>query len=124
MICSDTSSFIAFLQGDKGHDVDLIAEALGRRFLKLAPVSVTELISYPALPVGMEDLVLRTPLLEITSGYWERAGRTRALLIRHRYRPKIAATLIAQSCLDHDVPLITRDQDFQPFRKLAGLRLL
>lgn len=124
MICSDTSSFIAFLQGDKGHDVDLIAEALGRRLLNLAPVSVTELISYPALPVGMQDLVLRTPVLQITPGYWERAGRTRSLLIQHQYRPKIADTLIAQSCLDHDAPLITRDQDFQAFRKLAGLRLL
>ncbi|MBI1983591.1 MAG: PIN domain-containing protein [Acidobacteria bacterium] len=124
MICSDTSSFIAFLQGDKGHDVDLITEALGHRLLKLAPVSVTELISYPALPVGMQDLVLRIPLLENTSGYWERAGRTRALLIQHQYRPKIADTLIAQSCLDHDVALITRDKDFAAFQKLAGLRLL
>lgn len=124
MICCDTGSFIAFLQGDKGQDVDLIVEALGRRLLKLSPVSVTELMSSPTLPGAMEALILRTPLLEVTPGYWERAGRTRALLIHHHYRPKIADTLIAQSCLDHDVPLITRDQDFQAFTKLAGLRLL
>ena len=124
MICSDTSSFIAFLHGETGHDVDLITEALGRRQLTLAPASVSELLSYPALPGTMQDLILKTPLLEVTPGYWERAGRTRALLIQHQYRPKIADTLIAQSCLDHDVPLITRDEDFKSFEKLAGLRLL
>jgi predicted nucleic acid-binding protein len=33
-------------------------------------------------------------------------------------------TLIAQSCLDHDVPLITRDADFRPFERLARLKLV
>jgi predicted nucleic acid-binding protein len=46
------------------------------------------------------------------------------LLIQHQCRPKIADTLIAQSCLDHDVPLITRDVDFKAFQKFAGLQLL
>jgi predicted nucleic acid-binding protein len=32
-------------------------------------------------------------------------------------------TLIAQTCIDHDVPLITRDQDFRHFVS-AGLTLL
>jgi len=32
-------------------------------------------------------------------------------------------TLIAQSCIDHHVPLITRDGDFRPFARYAGLTL-
>jgi predicted nucleic acid-binding protein len=32
--------------------------------------------------------------------------------------------LVAQSCLDHKVPLITRDRDFRHFARLAGLKLL
>jgi predicted nucleic acid-binding protein len=31
--------------------------------------------------------------------------------------------LIAQSCIDHDVPLITRDTDFRHFAKHCGLKL-
>jgi predicted nucleic acid-binding protein len=34
----------------------------------------------------------------------------------------LADTLIAQACLDHEVPLVTRDPDFRHFRT-AGLRL-
>jgi predicted nucleic acid-binding protein len=31
--------------------------------------------------------------------------------------------MIPQSCLDHGIPLITRDRDFSSFQKFAGLRL-
>ena len=56
-------------------------------------------------------------------GYWERAGRLRALAIGGGHKAKLADTLIAQACLDHDVPLVTRDSDFRHFRA-AGLRVL
>ncbi len=124
MICADTSSFVAVMQAGSGRDVDLVVGAMRQRGLVLAPASVAELLSDPGLPSGFEDLVLRTPQLEITTGYWERAGRLRARLMRHRFRPKLADTLIAQSCLDHDVLLVSRDRDFYAFQKLARLRLL
>jgi predicted nucleic acid-binding protein len=44
-----------------------------------------------------------------------RAGKTKA---------KLADTLIAQLCIDHEVPLITRDRDFSHFQKFCGLKLL
>lgn len=124
MICADSSSFIGFVKGESEHDVELVAQALAYRLLVLSPISVTELLSDPHLTLFMQQSVSEIPTLEITVGYWDRAGRLRALLIRHQFRPKIADTLIAQSCLDHDVPLVTRDRDFQAFRKYAGLRLL
>jgi hypothetical protein len=37
-------------------------------------------------------------------------------------RPGRDSTLIAQSCIDHDVPLITADTDFRHYAPL-GLRL-
>ena len=45
-------------------------------------------------------------------------------MLRHQVRPKVADTLIAQTCLDHGVPLVTRDWDFSSFQKFAGLRVL
>jgi predicted nucleic acid-binding protein len=36
---------------------------------------------------------------------------------------RLADTLIAQSCIDHHVPLITRDVDFRHFAKLGMLVL-
>jgi predicted nucleic acid-binding protein len=45
-------------------------------------------------------------------------------MFRQQLRPKLADTLIAQSCLDHGVPLVTRDRGFSSFQKFAGLRVL
>jgi hypothetical protein len=122
--CADTSSLVAYIQGEQGSDVDLVDRALADCSLVLAPVSVTELLSDPLLIPALEKFILGIQQLEIKAGYWERAGKLRAKLMRRRYRPKIADTLIAQSCLDYQVPLITRDRDFSAFQELAGLRLL
>jgi predicted nucleic acid-binding protein len=124
MTCADTSSVISYMQGEKGSDVDLVDRALADHRLLLAPISLTELLSDPRLPPVFESLVLAIPRLELSPGYWHRTAKLRVLLMRGGYRPKIADSLIAQSCLDHDVPLITRDRDFAAFQKLAGLQLL
>jgi predicted nucleic acid-binding protein len=124
MICADTSSVVALLQGEQGRDVEVVRNALVDGILVLAPASVAELLSDPAITPPIEESVLDIPQLETTPGYWERAGRLRAKLMRHRFRPKLADSLIAQSCLDHDVVLVTRDRDFSSFQKLAGLRLV
>jgi predicted nucleic acid-binding protein len=124
MICADTSSLIAYWDGQLGADVDLIDLALADQVLMLAPMCLSELLSSPRLTTDLEQALLQIPLLEITPGFWERAGKLRATLMRRRYRPKLADTLIAQTCLDHQVPLITRDRDFVAFQKIAGLRLL
>lgn len=124
MICADTSSVVALLKGEQGWDVELVRNALVDGVLVLAPASVAELLSDPAITPPIEDSVADIPQLETTAGYWERAGRLRATLMRERFRPKLADALIAQSCLDYNVILVTRDRDFSPFQKLAGLRLV
>jgi predicted nucleic acid-binding protein len=124
MICADTSSLVALLGGKSGRDVDLVRQALSDRLLCVSPISVTELLSDPDPAPSLEELVTQIPRLEISPGYWERAGELRAKMFRRQFRPKIADTLIAQSCLDHDVPLVTRDRDFLSFQKFAGLRVL
>lgn len=124
MICADSSSFIAFTKGGSERDCHLVAEALAKNQLVLSPISQTELLSDPKLTRALKETIIQIPTLSITAGYWHRAGKLRALLYRHQDRPKITDTLIAQSCLDHKVPLITRDNDFLPFHKFAGLQLL
>ncbi|MFP5246414.1 MAG: PIN domain-containing protein [Thermoanaerobaculia bacterium] len=52
----------------------------------------------------------------------QRAGALRATLKRQGLRAGVADCLIAQSCIDHDLALITYDADFRHFLN-AGLRL-
>lgn len=122
MIAIDTSSWIAFLSGSEGPDLALVERALAERQACLPPVVLSELLSDPELPRRVQVLFLELPLLALSEGYWERAGRLRARILASRRRARLADTLIAQSCLDHAVPLVSRDDDFRSF-VLEGLQL-
>ena len=124
MIAADTSSLIAFLQGDEGDDTDLIQSALDHQQLALPPVVLTELLSDPTLPRPVRTLLAGLPLLDIEPGFWERAGVLRASVLKQKKKARVADALIAQSCLDQSTPLVTRDRDFRHFAAAAGLPLL
>ena len=122
MIAADTSSLSAFLLGQGGKDVERLAEAVSAGQLVLPPVVVTEILS------ASESAALAKPLLavetlELRDGYWHRAGTNRHLLRQKGLKAKVADALIAQSCIDHDVALITRDADFRHFAEHCGLKL-
>ena len=123
MIALDTSSLVHYLGGSTGKDVEAVDLALAQSQACLPPVVLSEMLSDPELPRPLEEALLRIPTLDLQPGYWERAGRLRAQIIVAGHKAKLADTLIAQSCLDHEVPLITRDRDFRHF-VAAGLRLL
>ncbi len=124
MIAADTSSLVAYFAGAPGDDVVAIDEALSQHALLLPPVVLSELLSAPKLSKALEALLLAIPLLSITDGYWVRTAKLRARLLARRYKARLADALIAQSCLDHHVALITRDRDFRHFAGTAALRVL
>ena len=124
MIALDTSSIIAFLDGSTGKDVLAVDLALEQRQAVLPPAVLCELLSVPDLPRRPRTLFGQLPLLDVLDGYWERAGLLRARILKKRRTARLADALIAQSCLDHDVPLISRDRDFRAFSGLSSLQLL
>jgi hypothetical protein len=63
-------------------------------------------------------------LVEIESGYWQRASELRAKVLAKRRKARLGDALIAQSCIDGDVPLLTRDREFRAFAEAAGLDLV
>ena len=122
MIAADTSSLIAFINGDTGPDIDLVTAALGRDELYMAPPVIAELLSKPARSRAAESLT-ELKLLEITEGFWHRAGDNRALLASKGLKAKLADALIAQCCIDAGAPLIARDGDYRHFARWCGLKL-
>ncbi len=124
MIAIDTSSIIAYLADHKGQDVEHIEHALERKIAVFPPMVLTELLSDPNLTPALIKILKTIPLLDALPGYWERCGFLRASILRKKFRARVADTLIAQSCIDHNVPLITRYRDFRHYQKLADLKLL
>jgi predicted nucleic acid-binding protein len=124
MIAADTSSWIAYLEGADGRDVELLDEALQDRQVLMPPAVLTEVLSDPKLPPAVSESLLQLPLIEITDGYWQRAGELRARVLAKRRKARLGDALIAQSCVDRAIALLTRDRDFRAFAEAAGLDLV
>jgi predicted nucleic acid-binding protein len=124
MIAADTSTWVAFLEGGRGEDTQLLDQALEDRQVLMVPVVLTELLSDPKLPSAVAETLSEVPLIQIGSGYWRRAGALRAKVLAKRRRVRLGDALIAQSCIDRGVPLLTRDRDFRTFAEAAGLDLV
>jgi predicted nucleic acid-binding protein len=124
LIAVDSSSWIAYLAGDRGVDTEAVETALAESQVCLPPVVLTEILSDAKLPQHVRSLFQQIPLLAVLEGYWERTGELRAKVLSKGRKAPLADALIAQSCLDHDRPLITRDADFRSFARVSGLKLL
>lgn len=124
MIVADSSTWVAFLQGDRGEDSQLLQKALQERQVLMAPAVLTEVLSDPKLPSAVAEALSEVPLIEVKSGYWERAGALRAKVLAARRKARLGDALIAQSCIDREIPLLTRDRDFRAFAAAAGLDLV
>jgi hypothetical protein len=124
VIALDTSSLVAYLSGETGGDTDAVHLALEQQQACLPPAVLAELLSDPVLPSNTAALLEQLPLLTLADGYWSRVGALRAAVIAQRRKARLADALIAQSCLDHDLPLVTRDADFRNFSRVRPLRLV
>jgi len=124
MIAADTSTWIAFLQGETANDTELLDQALQDRQLLMVPVVLTELLSDPKLSVDVSRTLCDLPAIQIGNDYWQRAGALRAKVLAKRRRARLGDAFIAQSCIDGGISLLTRDRDFRAFAEAAGLKLI
>ena len=123
MIAADTGTWITFLEGSNGEDVQLLDKALEDRQVLMVPVVLTELLSDSKLPSGVAETLSEVPMIEIEPGYWQRAGVLRAKAIAKGRKARLGDALIAQTCIDRGISLLTRDRDFRAFADAAGLEL-
>ena len=124
MIAADTSTWIAFLEGGPGDDVQLLDKALADSQVLMVPAVLAELLSDPGLSSDVAETLAAVPMIELESGYWQRAGMLRAKVLAKRRKAWLGDALIAQACIDRGIPLLTRDKDFQAFVDAARLDLL
>lgn len=121
MIAADTSLWIAYLQGSGGEDVNILDEALRNREVMMVPVVLTELLSSPRLTAEVQQILLELPLIEIEPGFWQRAGELRAKVLAKGRKARLGDALIAQSCIDRGIALLSRDREFQALADASNL---
>lgn len=104
--------------------MELLDRALQDRQVLMIPVVLTEMLSAPKLSSEVSGTLSELPRIEVSPGCWQRAGALRARMLAKRRKTRLGDALIAQSCIDHAIPLLTRDRDFRAFADAAGLDLI
>ena len=112
------------MEGSQGEDTQLLDQALQDRQVLMVPFVLTELFSDPKLPSQVAEAIVEVPMIETGLGYWQRAGVLRSKALAKRRKARLGDALIAQICIDRDIPLLTRDRDFRAFAGAAGLDLM
>lgn len=90
----------------------------------MVPPVLTELLSDPGITLEVSKTLSELPLIEIQPGFWNRAGALRTSVLSKRRKARLGDVLIAQSCLDAGIPLLTRDGDFRAFAETASLTIV
>jgi len=122
MISPDTSTLISFFRGESGEDVNMLERSLQDRNTVLIPPVIAEILSDPNLPLKVQQQILTLTKVELKEGFWERAGFLRRKVLSKKLKCRLADAMIAQFCLDHNLTLISRDQDFMSIVQVAGLK--
>jgi predicted nucleic acid-binding protein len=124
LIVADSSVLIPWAEGNPTDKTRLLRFHMQQRTLRVVPVSVTELLSAPNLRPEVRLVAETLDILELQDGYWARAGLLRGRCLAAGRRARLADALIAQACLDADLPLLTNDTDFEVFLSIGGLKLV
>lgn len=124
MIAADSSTWVAYLEGATENDAQQLDRALEEKQAVMVPAVLTELLSDPNLPHRVAAFLIGLPLVQTTPGYWQRTGSLRAKVLAQGRRARLGDALIAQSCIDEDVRLLTRDRDFQALAAATGVEIL
>lgn len=123
MIAVDTSVLVDWLDQVASPEARRVSQFAQSGEGVIAPVTLTELLSDPRGGRALDAALIAFPTLPISDGYWQRAGELRAKIRKAGRKAALGDALIAQSCIDNDTPLLTRDTDFAAFAKFGGLKL-
>ncbi len=124
IVAIDTCVLVDFQSGVSNIQVVMLKEKIFSHEAYLPPIVLTEFSSNPRLDKQYYHFLQNIPLLEIYDGYWYRSGETRKLLLKKGLKAKLGDVLIAQACIDNNVPLLTRDDDFRYYAKYCDLQLI
>jgi predicted nucleic acid-binding protein len=124
LIVADSSVLIPWAEGNPTDKTRLLRLHLQQGTLRVAPISITELLSTRDLRPEIRLIAETLDLLELQDGYWARAGLLRARCLAASRRARLADALIAQACIDADLPLLTNDTDFEVFHSIGALKLV
>nr|WP_235200649.1 PIN domain nuclease [Polycyclovorans algicola] len=123
----DSSVWIDFFNGAEAAEVNFLSDCLGQR-----PIAIGDLMLAEVLQGFRNDKDFQTAValfdsvavleivgkdIAVKSAKNFRALRTKGLTVR-----KTIDCVIATYCIEHELPLLQADRDFEPFHEHLGLQ--
>jgi predicted nucleic acid-binding protein len=125
MYLIDTSVWIDFLRATPGDAAKLLEELLDDGSAYLCEVTFAE-ICFGAKDKRQlkqyEGRFSEMPFLALPEDWHTKAGVMGFELRKSGFMPYLADLMIGLVAIEHKVPLLTTDKDFEPFAKLFGLK--
>ena len=90
----------------------------------MAPAVLSELLSSTQMIPTVEKALLEMPFASPSPDFWKDTGKLRRQLAKQGVNATLADCLVAQSCLEQDLPLLTRDKGIKKFSEKIGLALI
>lgn len=127
MILVDSSVWVDYFNGRPTDETDYLDALLGREPVAIGDLILAEVLQgfrsdadYAAAKDLMASLTVHDLLgsdmaLKVAENY--RALRKKGITVR-----KTADTIIATFCIEHSIPLLYADRDFNPFVRHLGLK--
>ena len=127
VILVDSSVWIDYFIGNDSEETDFLDRTLGNREVAIGDLILTEVLQ--GFRRDKDYKIARGVLTELT--VFELLGKKMAIASEENFRKlrkkgitirKTADVIIASYCIEHQLPLLFSDKDFQPFVKHLGLR--
>ena len=127
MILVDSSVWIDYFSGNNSTEADFLDRTLGNRAVAIGDLILTEVLQ--GFRHEKDYKTAKSLLLELT--VFELLGKKIAIKSADNFRKlrkqgitirKTADVIIASYCIEHNLPLLFSDKDFQPFVEHLGLR--
>lgn len=123
----DSSVWIGFFNGAEVAEVNFLSDCLGQRLVAIGDLMLAEVLqgfrndkdfqTAVALFDSVAVLEIVGKDIAVKSAKNFRALRTKGLTVR-----KTIDCVIATYCIEHELPLLQADRDFEPFHEHLGLQ--
>ena len=124
MITADTNIFVEFFRGRNNERTTFLENLFKEQQLIMNPFVLSELLSSPKLPEVIEKNLLDLPRIEMTDGFFERAGLLRRKVYAQGKGVPMADIFIAQLAIDAKIPILSDDKDLQQISKCSELEVI
>lgn len=127
VILVDSSVWIDYFSGNDSSEADFLDRTLGNRAVAIGDLILTEVLQ--GFRNEKDYKIAKSMLGELT--VFEFLGKKMAIKSADNFRKlrkrgitirKTADVIIASYCIEHNLPLLFSDKDFQPFVEHLGLR--